>query len=223
MVDSPHELFTAIAVSIVLAVTMTVTMVVFVIAMIVAWGIFLRPDEIDRPIARMIFMTVLAPVLRVSGWYVQINRRRRRWLRLDQHGLWIDDGRRRVAPKTHLPIDAWGHLPGENDVEIQIAGATYACARHQHRGQQAQSLSVHLKFLSFGNHRAKSVRARGVGAVGIASHFETQSANKKSTDRTSPLSAGVFAPKDIDVCPTSAFSDGYSPLSDRVIGIYSKR
>ena len=71
----------AIAVSIVvLLVTLVVIMVVtfvmimvvvmVMVPMIVAWGIFSRSNEIDRPITRMVLMTVPAPVLRMSRRYV---------------------------------------------------------------------------------------------------------------------------------------------------------
>jgi hypothetical protein len=49
---------------------MVVVMVMVMVPMIVAWGIFSRSNEIDRPITRMVLMTVPAPVLRMSRRYV---------------------------------------------------------------------------------------------------------------------------------------------------------
>jgi len=52
--------------SIVLLVTVTVTM----ISTIVVWGIFSRSNEVNWTVTRVVFVTVLAPVLRMSRRYV---------------------------------------------------------------------------------------------------------------------------------------------------------
>jgi hypothetical protein len=59
----------AIAVPIVMPLVIVIV-VMLPLSMIVTRSIFRRSNEIDRPITGMVFMTVLAPVLRVSGRYV---------------------------------------------------------------------------------------------------------------------------------------------------------
>jgi hypothetical protein len=86
--------------------------------------VFLRSNEIHGPVAGIVFMTVHAPILCVSGRYMQINRRRRRCLRLDQHGLRVDDRRRTFVAEIHLTVQAGRHLARQHDVNIQAARVT---------------------------------------------------------------------------------------------------
>ena len=76
---------------------MTMIVVMSVVPMIVAWGIFRGSNEIDGSITGMVLVAVPAPVLGMSRRNVQVHRRKRRGLRLNQHGLRIYDRWRRGA------------------------------------------------------------------------------------------------------------------------------
>ena len=102
------------------------------VALFVAGIVFLRSDEIDRPIAGVIFMAVFAPVFRMPRRYVQIDYRRRGCLTLDDHGLRIDKRRRTLIADTHLTVNARNNLPGEYDVYIQsVSLANSDCCQQQ--------------------------------------------------------------------------------------------
>jgi len=59
-------------------VPVSVLIVILTLALVVpgpvTWLVFGRPDEIDGPIACVIFVAVLAPMLRVSGRYIEVYR-----------------------------------------------------------------------------------------------------------------------------------------------------
>ena len=96
-----------IAVSIlVLVMIMTMIVVMSVVPMIVAWVIFGRSNEIDGSITGMVLVAVPAPVLGMSRRNMQVHRRKRRGLRLNQHGLRINERRRPLAAQLNLTVNA---------------------------------------------------------------------------------------------------------------------
>jgi hypothetical protein len=91
--------------------------------------VFCRSYEVHRPIAGVILAAVLAPILRMTRRHVQVDGRRRGRLRLDQHRLCIDDGRRRGVADLNLAIDTGRHLSRHDDIDAQISSAAYASTR----------------------------------------------------------------------------------------------
>jgi hypothetical protein len=71
----------------------------------VAWLIFRRSNEIHRPVASIVLMAILVPILCVPRRHVQVDGRRRCGLRFDHHRLRIDDRGRRCIAKLNLPVD----------------------------------------------------------------------------------------------------------------------
>jgi hypothetical protein len=138
-----------IVVSIIVSIVVTIVVPIVAVAVIMLPGIvarfvFFRSNEIDRPIAGMILMTVLAPVSRVSRWYMQVHGRQWRRLRLDDHRLRIHDRRRRrTISQLNLTIDTRCNLPRDNDIDAQIPGAADTAARDQHRDQYTDRSNVH--------------------------------------------------------------------------------
>ncbi len=140
---------------VVLTVVMITPMVIFLpavlimpaIASIVARFVFLRSDKIHGPIARIVFMTVLAPVSRMPRWYVQIDYRRRRSLTFNNHWLCVDERRRTFIADAYLTVNAGGNLPREYDVYIQsVSVADSDCC--QQRSDERDSAHTHSPFKS---------------------------------------------------------------------------
>jgi hypothetical protein len=71
---------------------------------LVLWIVFLRSNEVYGPIAGVIFMAMLTPIFGVTGRDVQIDWRRRSLLRLNQHRVYVDDGRRTFVANIHLSV-----------------------------------------------------------------------------------------------------------------------
>jgi hypothetical protein len=86
--------------------------------------VFLRSYEVHRAIAGIIFMTVLAPISGVVRRDVQIDGRRRSILRLNHHGLCVDDRGPRVRADIDLTIHAGDDLPRQHDADIHSACIT---------------------------------------------------------------------------------------------------
>src|ERR1700680_3001198 len=66
--------------------------------------VFLRSDEVHGPITGSVFTAVAAPISRMLRRHVQINGRRRSFLRLDQRRLYVDDRRRTFVADIHLTV-----------------------------------------------------------------------------------------------------------------------
>jgi hypothetical protein len=88
---------------------MIMIMVVFVTVLICRL-VFLGSNEIYGTVARIVFPAVLAPILRVPRWYVQIDGWRRSGLRLDQHRLRIHQRRRTVIADLNLTVHTGRNL-----------------------------------------------------------------------------------------------------------------
>jgi hypothetical protein len=93
--------------------------------------VFPRFHEVHRPIASVVFLAVLAPIFCMTRRDVQIDGRRRYELRLDQHGLCVDDSRWTLVADTDLTIYAWDDLPGQHDPYVEVTRATYTGAGDQ--------------------------------------------------------------------------------------------
>ncbi|MEO7208031.1 MAG: hypothetical protein ABI145_14905 [Steroidobacteraceae bacterium] len=104
------------------------------IVTLVLWIVFLRSHEVHRPIAGIVFMTVLAPILCVPWRNVQIDRRWRSVLRLDYYGLSVYDWWRSVIPDINLTIDSRDYLPRQHDAHVQRVCMTGTDAGKQNRG-----------------------------------------------------------------------------------------
>jgi hypothetical protein len=123
---------------------------VVVIPAFVARLIFRGPDEVHRPVAGMIFMAVLTPVMSVLRRNVEINGRRRNRVRyrLDRHRLSVQHRWRRFIAQLHLAVDSRRNLSGQNDIEVQFAGATDACARNDQSQKRSQEQRIHFDALT---------------------------------------------------------------------------
>jgi hypothetical protein len=97
--------------TVVIVVPTVVIMLVVVIAAYVTRFVFLRPDEVHRPIAGVIFMAVLPPVLCMLRWHMQIDRRWRGFPSLDDHRLRVHERRRTLISDSHLTVNARGDFP----------------------------------------------------------------------------------------------------------------
>jgi len=97
---------------IVAAIVVTTLMIVLsiVLAAPVVRLIFSGPYEIHRPVAGIILSAMLAPILRMTGGYVQIDGRGRRPLRHDQHRLRMREGRGRGVAELNLAIATGRYL-----------------------------------------------------------------------------------------------------------------
>jgi hypothetical protein len=86
--------------------------------------VFPRSHEVHRPITGVVFMAVLAPIFCMIRRDVQIDGRRRCALRLDQHGLCIDDRRRTLVADIDLTIYARDDLTGQHDTDVDAPCVT---------------------------------------------------------------------------------------------------
>jgi hypothetical protein len=105
--------------------------IVVVIAGPVPWVVFFRANEINRPITRIVLSAMLAPISGMPRRHVQVDRRRRRWLRLDQHRLRIDERRGPFISNLHLPVHSRGHFAGQHDMNIKVARMAGTGSRKQ--------------------------------------------------------------------------------------------
>jgi hypothetical protein len=95
--------------------------------------VFPRSYEVHRPIAGIVFMAMPAPIFCVTRGDVQINRRWGCVLRLDQHGLCVDDRRRTLVADIDLTIHAGDDLPRQHDAEVHSARMTCTDAGAEQR------------------------------------------------------------------------------------------
>jgi hypothetical protein len=106
---------------------------VILIVTLILGLIFPRSHEVHRPAAGIILMTMLAPISCVIGRDMQIDGRRRSVLRLDHHGLCVDDRRRTAVTDIDLTIHAGDDLPGQHDADVHSTCMTCADAGGQYR------------------------------------------------------------------------------------------
>ena len=132
---------TAVVAAIVIAMSMIAivisvpraVMLVVIIAADVSRFIFFRSNEIHRPIAGIVFPAVLAPIFCVARRHVQVNGRRRRCLRLDQHRLCIDERRGTFIADLNLTVDTRRDFTRQHQVNVQVARRTGTGSRQPHR------------------------------------------------------------------------------------------
>ena len=118
--------------SMIMTMTMTVVVIVTMMAMLVIRLVFGGAHKVHRPIAGIVFATVLAPILRVSGRHVQINGCQLHRLRLDHHGLRVHHRRPGFIAQLDLTVHTRGDFAGKHDVDTQIAGGANTATRKQH-------------------------------------------------------------------------------------------
>ena len=116
----------------VVIVSMIVVVIMTMVVMFVVRLVFGRAHKVHRPIAGIVFATVLAPILRVSGRHVQINGCQLHRLRLDHHGLRVHHRRPGFIAQLDLTVHTRGDFAGKHDVETQIAGGANTATREQH-------------------------------------------------------------------------------------------
>jgi len=118
---------------IVVSIVPVIVSIMPVIAACVVRLVFCGSYEVHRPIAGVVLSAMLAPILCMARRHVQVDGRRRGCLRLDQHRLRIDHGRRRGVADLNLTIHTWRHLPRQHDIDAQISSATYASTGERDR------------------------------------------------------------------------------------------
>jgi len=111
---------------IVVSIVPVIVSIMPVIAACVVRLVFCGSYEVHRPIAGVVLSAMLAPILRMARRHVQVDGRRRGGLRLDQHRLRIDHGRRRGVADLNLTIHTGRHLPRQHHIDAQISSAAYA-------------------------------------------------------------------------------------------------
>src|SRR6266853_2733997 len=119
---------------------MMTMLVLFVAALRTIAGLVLRgAHEIHRPVAGVVLVAVLAPVLRVTRRHVQIDRlHRRRLSHHHRHGhyrLHINDARWRPVTQHHLAIYARNDFAGDGRVDTHTLRVDQGHGRHQGHGQ----------------------------------------------------------------------------------------
>jgi hypothetical protein len=102
-----------------IALTIPIPIMIAVLGL-VAGFVFGRSHEVYRPIASVIFAAVFAPIFRVPRRNVQVQRWRRHRLRLDQHGLRVNERRRSLVADLYLAVYTRRHLARQNDVNVEI-------------------------------------------------------------------------------------------------------
>src|SRR5215469_9022700 len=149
---------------IVMTVTMVATIVVIIattVLVVIVIGpvpglIFGGPHEIHRPVAGVVLVTVLAPVLRMSRRHVQVDRLNRRstvdhWCRLNHDRLCVHDWRWRLIAEHHLAIHSRHDLAANSRVDADILRARGRHCRPdcQHRqGHQRDRSHIHTSQLT---------------------------------------------------------------------------
>src|SRR4029077_1265119 len=114
-----------------------VVMPVILVAMVARLGLG-RLHEVHRPVAGMVLVTVLAPMLLVSRRYMQINRLRR-WrtdhhrYRLHHHWLGVHHRWRRSVADHDLTIHARHDLAADHGIHTHTLRL---CCRHQQRAER---------------------------------------------------------------------------------------
>jgi Na+/H+ antiporter NhaA len=96
----------AMVVIAVMVMVMVMAMVVIAVVGYIAWIVFPRSHEVHGPIAGVVFLAMLAPILGVSRRHVQVHGRRRISLRHYQHRLCIDERRGPFTADLNLAVDA---------------------------------------------------------------------------------------------------------------------
>jgi hypothetical protein len=115
-------------------VVMVVAVAMIVLAAFVVRRVFCGSYEVHGPITGIIFSAMLAPIPRMVGRHMQIDRRWRGRLRFDQHRLRVDQRRPSGVAELNLPIDARCHLSRYNDIDAQIPCAADVSAGERDRG-----------------------------------------------------------------------------------------
>jgi hypothetical protein len=100
----PFALFPALSLHFAFALMILIVTLIFRV-------VFPRFHEVHRPIASVVFLAVLAPIFCMTRRDVQIDGRRRYELRLDQHGLCVDESRWTLVADTDLTIYAGTTCP----------------------------------------------------------------------------------------------------------------
>jgi hypothetical protein len=146
-----------VAVVVVVVVTIVSVVIVLVFAMLVRSVpvrpiprvVFRRSNEIHRSIARVVFVTVPAPVLRVVRRHMEVYRldvySRRRPIDVD--GLRVHDGRRRPVGQVHPAVDSGGDLTGDRYANTQVTGSRQGSGRAEHSREQRYGTN------HFGHHK----------------------------------------------------------------------
>lgn len=96
----------AVVLAVVLAVFLTAIALLALIIGNVLAGVPVVLDEVDPLPAGMVLVAILAPVLGVAGWNVQVDRRAHDRYPLDDDRLRVDQLRRRIAANVDAAIEA---------------------------------------------------------------------------------------------------------------------
>jgi hypothetical protein len=111
---------------------LTITIVAAIVMMLVApvlpsnvtGFVFRGPHEVYGAVTCMIFAAVPAPVSRVVGWHMQVNRLEADFLRraFNDHGLRVYQCWRRPITQVDAPIDTGRHFTGNRYCNAQVSG-----------------------------------------------------------------------------------------------------
>src|SRR5882757_3373640 len=121
----------------------------------IAGFVFRGSHKIYGPIARMIFVTVLTPVLRVSRRHMQVDRLDAHSSRrlLDDNRLRVDQLRRGSVGQIHSAVDTGRDLPRYRQADIQVAGSRQGGRQAERSGKQRHGTNY------LGHHNSSSVSA----------------------------------------------------------------
>jgi hypothetical protein len=99
--------------------------------------VFPGTNEVHRSVTRVVLMAVSAPIVRMFGWNMQVQRLDHdfRRGRLDDHRLRIEHWWRRATAQVHATVNTRGDLPPDRDTDIEVAGV---CQRTKHAVRQGK-------------------------------------------------------------------------------------
>jgi hypothetical protein len=97
--------------------------------------------EVNGPIARMVLVAMLPPLMRMLGRNMQIQRLdgNTRGSRLDDHRLGINHWWRSATAQIHATVNTRGDFPPDGDADIQIAGVRERTKRAVRQGKQRET------------------------------------------------------------------------------------
>jgi hypothetical protein len=116
--------------------------------------IFPGTDEVHRSVTGVVLATVSAPIVRMFGWNMQVQRFDDDFLRgrLNDHRLRIEHRGRSATAQIHATVNTRDDLAADGDANIQVTGVRERTKGARRQGKQCQT-SQHVIHLVVSNSR----------------------------------------------------------------------
>jgi hypothetical protein len=125
--------------------------------------IFPGTDEVHRSVTGVVLPAVSAPIVRMLGWNMQVERFDGDCLRgrLNDHRLRIEHRWRRATAQVHATVNARDDFSSDRDTDIQVTGVRERNKRAVRQGKQGETSqhAIHL-VVSSSRRRADSPHMR---------------------------------------------------------------